>query len=288
MSGGDWLAQYSLLHTFSFATGPGACVQLIGDCGLAQTWSLAVELTFYVVLPFYFLFSERLSRNRRGWATRELGVLGLLAAGSIVLQLATFAPHPTTLVSGSLFGFFLWFALGMGLAVVSVAWDGDGARRPAALQAVADRPGLAWLAALATYALLCILLPASPFLFERGQQIGVHIAFGLIALLLMLPAVFAGERGAGLPGRILGQRWMAWLGLISYGIFLWHYVVAVELGYPGEGLGFLPLLASTLAISIACATASYYGLERPLLKLKDRRPGRNRRDRPRTTILPDP
>ena len=28
---------------------------------------------------------------------------------------------------------------------------------------------------------------------------------------------------------------MAWLGLISYGIFLWHYVFTLKLGYGGEG-----------------------------------------------------
>ena len=63
---------------------------------------------------------------------------------------------------------------------------------------------------------------------------------------------------------------VAWLGLISYGIFLWHYVFAIEFGSPGEGLGWTPLLLVTLAGTIPIAAASYYLLERPVLRLKYR------------------
>jgi len=73
------------------------------------------------------------------------------------------------------------------------------------------------------------------------------------------------------PRRLLAHPLVAWLGLISYGVFLWHYAVGLELGNRGEDLGFWPLVAVTLAISIAVAAASYYALERPLLRLKYRR-----------------
>ena len=85
----------------------------------------------------------------------------------------------------------------------------------------------------------------------------------------MLPAVFADDAG-GLPRRFLAQPGVAWLGLVSYGIFLWHYAVTLDLGFDGDGLSFWPLLAVTLAISIAAAAISYYALERPLLRLKYR------------------
>jgi peptidoglycan/LPS O-acetylase OafA/YrhL len=86
----------------------------------------------------------------------------------------------------------------------------------------------------------------------------------------MLPAVFADDAG-GAPRGLLAHPVVAWLGLISYGIFLWHYAVALELGSRGQDLAFWPLLGATLAISIAVAAASYYALERPLLKFKYRR-----------------
>ena len=83
----------------------------------------------------------------------------------------------------------------------------------------------------------------------------------------MLPAVF-GDSAGGAPAGIPPPPVVAWLGLISYGIFLWHYVVALRLGVPGEGWSFLPLLVATVAITVPIAAASYYLLERPLLRFK--------------------
>jgi peptidoglycan/LPS O-acetylase OafA/YrhL len=91
-----------------------------------------------------------------------------------------------------------------------------------------------------------------------------------VAALLLAPAVF-GDSGGGLPRRFLANPVMAWIGLISYGIFLWHYVVTLELVRSGAGGSFVLLLAGTLAISIPIAAASYYLVERPLLRLKYRR-----------------
>jgi len=48
-----------------------------------------------------------------------------------------------------------------------------------------------------------------------------HLLFPAIGLLLALPAVF-GDPARGLPRKILGNRGLAWVGLVSYGIFLWH------------------------------------------------------------------
>ena len=95
-------------------------------------------------------------------------------------------------------------------------------------------------------------------------------ASALIALLLLLPAVFD-DRAGGAPRRFLAHPVVAWLGLISYGIFLWHYVVALQLGAGGAELGFGWVLLGTLAITIPIAAVSYYLVERPLLRLKYRR-----------------
>jgi peptidoglycan/LPS O-acetylase OafA/YrhL len=67
-----------------------------------------------------------------------------------------------------------------------------------------------------------------------------------------------------------------WLGLVSYGIFLWHIGVLWALKDLGvtEALtpdGLIPLFVLVFPISIACAAASYYWVERPFYALKDRR-----------------
>ena len=134
---------------------------------------------------------------------------------------------------------------------------------------VAEHPWIPWLGAAALYVVLALHLPSTPFLFKTSDQLYAHVGFGLISILVVIPAVF-GTRERG-PGRILGAPVVAWLGLVSYGIFLWHYVFTVKLGAGGDGWAFVPILGVTLAGSVACAALSYYALERPVLRLKNRR-----------------
>jgi peptidoglycan/LPS O-acetylase OafA/YrhL len=219
------------------------------------------------MLPLYALVMARLTRGLRvrSWMRVELFTLAGLSAISTALEYVVFKPPPRWLDTTAL-GYAFWFALGMGMAVVSVGL-GDRQRQPWPIRQLGARPVVSWLMALATYALLCAWLPATPFLVVRSQLFVLYIAFGLIAALLLAPAVFAGHAG-GLPRRLLAHPVMAWLGLISYGIFLWHYVVTIELGMQGAGASYAVVLLGTLAITIPCAAASYYVVERPLLRLK--------------------
>ena len=56
----------------------------------------------------------------------------------------------------------------------------------------------------------------------------------------MLPAVF-GERAGGLPRRLLAAAPLAWLGVVSYGLFLWHLPVAQFLALRDGSRAFLGL-----------------------------------------------
>ena len=264
------IQQFALLHTLPIGDAP-ACVQAVADCGLAQTWSLVVEFSFYAVLPLYAIAAAALARGRSatGWLRAELLLLAALSLGSVLLHFVILdGPGPASVVGGTLLGYWLWFALGMGLALVSVALAGR--RPPALVETIAAHPGALWAAAIAVYVAAALILPATPYLAAAGDQLFVHLAFAVVALLLMLPAVF-GDSAGGAPRALLRQPVVAWLGLISYGIFLWHYVVALKLGIPGEGWSFLPLLLATVAITVPVAAASYYLLERPLLRFKYRR-----------------
>jgi peptidoglycan/LPS O-acetylase OafA/YrhL len=265
---GHWFSQYALLHTV-IRPDDGGCTAAILDCGLAQTWSLGIEITFYAALPLYVLGTGALARGRSvgAWMRAELLLLAAISAASVILLAAL--DQTLWWFDGTLLGFFWWFALGMGMAVVSVAIE----RRPeppAAIRFIAERPELFWIAAIGGYVVLCLSVTPSAFLLGGDEQIAIHLAFGAIALLLLLPAVF-GDQAGGAPRRFLAHPVVAWLGLISYGIFLWHYVVALHLGAGGADWSFLPVLLGTLAITIPIAAASYYVVERPLLRLKYRR-----------------
>lgn len=106
-----------------------------------------------------------------------------------------------------------------------------------------------WLIALAGYAALCLWLPPRSFFLVGSQPLVAHLSFSAITALLLAPAVF-GDGSGGLPRRLLAQPLVAWLGLVSYGIFLWHYVVSFELGEAGAGQPFAVVLIGALLVSV--------------------------------------
>jgi peptidoglycan/LPS O-acetylase OafA/YrhL len=267
--GGHWLAQAGLVQTLPPSPTPN-CTQAPSSCDLAQTWSLVIEATFYLVLPFYALASARLCRlgGGRRWAARELVILAVLAVASTALVNSGAHGWLLDWVRSSALGYWLWFGLGMSAAIASVVLPTSRtASRVAVL--VRRRPWLFWCGAAGIYLAISLALPPTPFLFSRSDQVIVQVAFGVMALLIVLPAIFGSDEDRG-PARVLGARPVAWLGLVSYGVFLWHYAFAVNLGNDGAGWAFVPVLAVTLAGSVACAAFSYYALERRVLRLKYR------------------
>jgi peptidoglycan/LPS O-acetylase OafA/YrhL len=267
---GQWWTQYGLMQTLPLQGGSG-CVGAATECGLAHTWSLVVEMTFYAALPLYVLCASRLARGRsiQAWMRAELLLLAALAAISLALDIARVDPGARSWIGGSVLGYMLWFTLGMGMAVVSVGLQGRESKSRIH-RLIAAQPLIPWLAAFALYALLSARLPATPYVTSQVQVMTIHVCFGAIAALLLLPAVF-GDRAGGVPRRLLANPIVGWLGLVSYGIFLWHYAAALELGVAGAEADFAVVLLGTLAISIPCAAASYYLVERPILRLKYRR-----------------
>ncbi len=96
---------------------------------------------------------------------------------------------------------------------------------------------------------------------------------GLIALLILLPAVF-GERSQGLARRVLSLRSLAWIGLVSYGFYLWHYYVMIALrSHHLNGLTqhYSAFFVLSFLGAITLAAGSYYLIERPALRFKQGR-----------------
>jgi peptidoglycan/LPS O-acetylase OafA/YrhL len=259
-----WWRYYFFLQIYS-------SVPLIRITGISVAWSLCIEVSFYIALPFYAALTRRFARSldpdRKALA--QLAILTVLGGASLILGYGIHgADTPPLLLT-----FFDWFALGMGLAVVSV-WAHERQTQPWPIRFITDHPGWCWGAALIVYAILSALVASAPqhYIFSRSQAFEDHALRGLVAFLLVLPAVF-GDHAGGWPRRLLGHGWMRWLGLISYGIFLWH--LPLLLWMYRHGVHFAPLLlVCTVAVTIACAAASYYLVERPLLRFKDPGPRR--------------
>ena len=292
---GNWWVYYGLLQPYPIFTAGADCLKVVQGCGIAQTWSLSIEVAFYAVLPLYALGAARLTArcSPRVGRRRDLALLGALGVASAVLRIWVLDEPRVTWMYGTVLGHFLWFAMGMGLAVASVAVLSrrDDVR---VVGFVRDHAGVLWAAGGGGFLLLCLrLLPesASPYDLTTFEQVLEHVGFGLIVLALMLPAVF-GHDAAGPVRRLLGTPALRWLGEISYGIFLWHLTVMFELADHGAadwlpGNPFVSLTLVTLAVTIPLAAASYYLLERPLMRMTwGRRPPAPARPSPDPAAVP--
>ena len=202
--------------------------------GLLPAWSLAVEISFYAALPLLVLLMERpfMGRTRRAKLRSELVLVGVLFAGALIFRVLVRSSEdavPDSNLYFTLLGNFDWFALGMALAIASV-WVAGLERAPAPVRLVERLPSLAWLVAAVLFWAIATQMgigPEFPQNFTSEEWLYEHIFYGAIAFFLLLPAVFGDSLG-GLPRVILRNRVLAWLGLISYGIFLWHHPIVGE------------------------------------------------------------
>lgn len=258
--------------------------------GIFPAWTLCIEVMFYLALPFVAAGIGRLAgRSVRA----ELALLAALGLASVVLRTALEAAGGGFVLQNTLAGFFGWFAIGMALATLSVAWWGRE-RESRALRVVVDRPWVPWAAAAVAFWFVSTQLGLPRgffFVYDDISFLGEHLLYALCAALLLLPAVF-GDGAGGWVRRLLGLRVLAWLGVVSYGIFLYHGPIVLELSerdadlwIPGSGL--VSMLSIAVALSVACAAASYYLVERPALRFKDRGSRRDSRDSASRASSPD-
>jgi peptidoglycan/LPS O-acetylase OafA/YrhL len=269
-----WPAFYSLVVNLNPLYDSSVCPAAHSfACGLPQSWTLTTEMSFYMLLPLYALLTARLARNRPvvSWVRIELILLVALASLSIFLNMAPASLRVDPWFRFTFLGHFFWLALGLGLAVLSVAYE-RRSELPQPLRVLAQRPALCWGLAFAVYLSTVFALQPVPFIVADDttpQFLGTHLAHGTLATLIVIPVVF-GDPNANLPRRVLANPLVAWLGLISYGFYLWHVTIAYYLGFGGAEGSFGVVLLLTVAITIPIAAASYYLLERPLMRLKYR------------------
>ncbi len=243
---------------------------------LVPSWTLATEFTFYFMLVGYV---SVMSRLRFPNAKRRLQCELLTLAGLCVLAVGWRAMVYHVHAMPEVAEFWLpgtmdVFALGLGLAAI----DGyqrsgeriDGWNRFA-------RHGDLWAA------VAVLLYLAVPVLTNASEGIGVThgwSAYGrnffqmLCAFCLLLPVVF-GDQSVGLYRRIVRMRPLAYIGSVSYGIYLWHdhwIVQAIHWSGGIEALrGHFWLVGITaFSLSFACGVASFALIEQPALGLDTR------------------
>jgi peptidoglycan/LPS O-acetylase OafA/YrhL len=215
---------------------------------LLTTWSLVVEEQFYLIWPPLFLL---LGRGRFVYA-----IFGCLAL-SVGSRLMGF---PINEINSRCDG----LALGSLLAMVFTSGS------PRRLGRWFIAVGLA--AASFPVALRLALRASRPYFGEwiNGDS---RFAFDLLALNVVAACLIGlCIRFAGRPILSpLRNRFLCFLGLISYGLYLYHsiaYHYAEQWFTHGKGMT-LPAAVVGLALSFAMAVVSWYLIEQPLLRLKD-------------------
>jgi len=243
--------------------------------GIGPAWTLTVELAFYAALPLWVLGMRRIPfATLRGFLTTELcGVAAIcvvsatwrwFALRGLPADTNPFFPRPEL---WNLIALADHFAIGMALAALSVA----AAARPersAAERFVGRFPWVPWLVAgTAFYGMYHFASSLGPNLAGAGGGYGPYRVFEVIlGGAFLVPAVFAWDAG-GLVRRLLALRPLLWVGMLSYGVYLWHTVVIAQ-------------LAVRTSLGIAIAAASWYGMERYTIafgRRVSRRWTRNRR-----------
>jgi peptidoglycan/LPS O-acetylase OafA/YrhL len=225
----------------------------------AATWTLAVEVAFYLMLPVIGWLALRRCRGKVG---RQALLLGGFAVAGLAWNAIDYAAGWGPVASHSPPSFLPYFACGM---LVALLVESRRARDAAQL-------GAGTSAALVAGAAAVLVLNAwwhatfahDTVAMEVLADSGAAVAFAAIIAALVL--------GTGTGVRWLGARPLAWMGEITYGFYLWH----VPLLVCARGLGILPsgivLGLAVLPIAIAFGAASWHWIEQPIMRRAARLP----------------
>lgn len=265
---------FGLAHTYdrSAVLGP-----------ILQSWTLATEVAFYLFLPLYALLQRRVVPDEAPAERRyrsELIGIALLVVVAWTWRLITWRLDTRYygLYNTWLPAWLDQFGLGMLLAVISARRTQTGSAAPLGLDR-ARAATMCWLLAAALFVLVAYGLGvdySSPIYSPRDDLV-VHAGYAIVALLVLMPGIF-GSPHVGLVRRCLGYRPVQALGVVSYGLYLWHElwlrVYRKWAGAPVSAVGgsFPRTVVAVLTLSILTASASWLLLERRVLRLKNRLP----------------
>ena len=224
-------------------------------------WTLGLEVAFYISLPLIGVTAYRFARGR---ARAQVFLLAGLAALGLAYSAVDYYAAWSPIAGKALFAYLPHFACGMLVALWAESRRSRDAPAlsPAATAALAAGGfGLAigdgiWHALAAT--------PANDPLLSIVGDVPAAAGFALV-----VAAVVA---GSGPAVAWTGVAPLAWVGLVSYGLYLWH--VPILLFARANGLlpsGFVPALVAILPVVLAVSAASWYLVERPLTARANRR-----------------
>jgi len=211
-----------------------------GPSMLRHAWSLAVEEQFYLMWPLVVFVALRVG-GRRAVA----GAAVAIGVGSAIWITVLFeATDPSrayfgtdTLIFEPLIG-----ALG------AVFWP-LRSTKPDWLTAAGTGAGAAWLISI-------FIVDDQWSGFYRGGA----LALGILALTAVVAAT-----GSGPLTSTARVRPLVGLGVISYGVYLWHWPLLLMLRHTGWRRGWVDV--TTIVATLTVSSVSYLLIERPIRRL---------------------
>jgi peptidoglycan/LPS O-acetylase OafA/YrhL len=222
---------------------------------LEHTWSLAIEEQFYVLWPLAVAATLKLFRG----SVRAVCIMSVtLALCSMLAMALIYSPERVSRVYMGTDTRGASILLGAAFACLMARQPALSSRWQLSVLDLVGGVACAWLG----YA-WCCMDGQSSFLYRGGFWLSE------LAVLVVLACAREGQRS--LWGRLLMLRPLTDIGLISYGLYLWHWPVFVVLTEARTHVSGVRLGLLRLGVSLAVALVSYHLLELPIRRSALRR-----------------
>jgi peptidoglycan/LPS O-acetylase OafA/YrhL len=231
---------------------------------LNHFWSLAVEEQFYLMFPLALigtiaLLKRRIGLHRLTHIALVGAAVGAVASCALMWILRTPGSDPSRVYLGTDTRSQALF-VGIAIACIIRLWPVNSLK--AATRTVLTTAALVALAALVGIASTADF--RSDWLYTGGFLL-IAIATGIIVLAL--------NGHDSIVTKVLSFRWFRTLGLVSYGLYLWHWPIKVfvtgeRLHLSDDQAGRIELFAIRVALTAVATALSWYLIEQPFRRKK--------------------
>ena len=242
-------------HLLAVVTFTGNYLTLSGP--IDHLWSLAVEEQFYLIWPVTCVFGGLLARPK--------AALGVLCATCVFCPVFRGVQYIVGKDTHFLFHHFSFLAtadeIAIGCAASLLLW-----RRADLWRFLCERQALVMTIGLMIF---FALRPLSAIPGSLLISVPLGPTFQAVGFTLVLLATIAVSHST--VGRFLNWRPVAWIGILSYSIYIWHGLWSPAHAGWVPGLSFVNNTQGLwMAASLLTAVISYYAFEKPFINLKKR------------------